>query len=87
MACGVPVVASDVSCYRDFAAPAATLVPSGDPAAFAAAAAALLGDPAAWRRARRAGIEVAAAYAEERAAGVLEEALAWVAEGRWRTEP
>jgi glycosyltransferase involved in cell wall biosynthesis len=87
MACGVPVVASDVSCYRDFAAAAASLVPSGDAAAFAAAAAALLADPAAWRRARRAGLEVAAAYAEERAAGALEEALAWVAGGRWRTEP
>lgn len=86
MACGVPVVASDVSCYRDFAAPAATLVPPGDADAFAAAAAALLGDPAAWRRARRAGLEVAAAHTEERTADALEDALAWVASGRWRGE-
>ena len=36
MACGVPVVASDVACYRGYAAGAATLVPYDDPAAFAA---------------------------------------------------
>lgn len=84
MACGVPVVASDVSCYRDFAAGAAALVPYDDPAAFAAAARALLADPAAWLRARAAGLAVAASHAEERAAAAAEDALRWVAEGRWR---
>ena len=84
MACGVPVVASDVSCYRGFAAGAATLVPYDDPAAFARAARALLADPAAWQRARQSGLAVAAGYAEERAAAAAEEALRWVAEGRWR---
>lgn len=84
MACGVPVVASDVSCYRDYAAGAATLVPHDDPAAFAHAARALLTDPAAWQRARRAGLTTAGAYAEERAADVAERALAWVASGDWR---
>ncbi len=87
MACGVPVVASDVSCYRGFAAPAAILVPCDDPAAFAAAARSLLADPAAWQRARRAGLEIAEGFAEERAADAVEAALAWAAGGRWRTEP
>jgi glycosyltransferase involved in cell wall biosynthesis len=86
MACGVPVVASDVSCYRGYAAGAATLVPYDEPAAFARAARALLADPAGWRRARRAGLEVARAFAEERAAAAAEEAFAWVASGRWRAE-
>jgi glycosyltransferase involved in cell wall biosynthesis len=86
MACGVPVVASDVSCYRDFAAPAATLVPHRDAAAFAAAARRLLSDAAAWRRARRAGIEVARAHQEDRAAAAAEAALLWVAGGSWRGE-
>ncbi|HVT57592.1 MAG TPA: glycosyltransferase family 4 protein [Thermoanaerobaculia bacterium] len=86
MACGVPVVASDVPCYRDFAAAAATLVPYDDAAAFARAASALLADPPAWRRARRAGLEVARGYAEERAADAAEDALAWAAGGSWRAE-
>jgi glycosyltransferase involved in cell wall biosynthesis len=86
MACGVPVVASDVSCYRGYAAGAATLVPYDDPAAFARAARALLADGAAWRRARRAGLEVARAFAEDRAAAAAEEAFAWAAAGRWRAE-
>ncbi|HYL06802.1 MAG TPA: glycosyltransferase family 4 protein [Thermoanaerobaculia bacterium] len=86
MACGVPVVASDVSCYRGYAAGAATLVPFDDDAAFARAARALLADPAAWRRARRAGLAAAGAFSEERAADAAEDALAWVAEGRWRAE-
>jgi glycosyltransferase involved in cell wall biosynthesis len=86
MACGVPVVASDVSCYRGYAASAATLVPFDDPAAFARAARALLADPEAWRRARRAGLAAAGAFSAERAAGAAEDAFAWVAEGRWRAE-
>jgi glycosyltransferase involved in cell wall biosynthesis len=86
MACGVPVVASDVSCYRGYAAGAATLVPFDDPAAFARAARALLADPAAWRRARQAGIEAARAFSEQRTADAAEAALAWVATGRWRAE-
>ena len=86
MACGVPVVASDVSCYRGYAAGAATLVPFDDAAAFARAAAGLLADPAAWRRARAAGLEVARGFAEERAAAAAEDVLAWAAEGRWRAE-
>jgi glycosyltransferase involved in cell wall biosynthesis len=86
MACGVPVVASDVSCYRGYAAGAATLVPYDDPAAFARAARALLADPEAWRRARRAGLAAVGAFSEQRAADAAESAFAWVAEGRWRAE-
>ena len=69
-----------------FAAGAATLVPHDDPAAFAHAARALLADPESWRRARRAGLAAAAAFSEDRAGAAAEEAMAWVAEGRWRAE-
>ncbi len=86
MACGVPVVASDIAAYRGYAAGAATLVPYDDPAAFARAARALLADPEAWRRARRAGLAAAAAFSEERAGAAAEDAMAWGAEGRWRAE-
>jgi glycosyltransferase involved in cell wall biosynthesis len=84
MACGVPVVASDVSCYRDYAAGAATLVAWDDAAAFARAAGGLLTDAAAWRRARAAGLEIARGFAEDRAAEIAEQGLLWVASGGWR---
>ncbi len=86
MASGVPVVASDVSSFRDFAAPAARLVPFDQPAAFAAAAREILGDPSLWRRLRRAGRRVARSFSEDRSARVAEETLAWVASGSWRAE-
>ena len=44
MACGVPVVASEISAFRGFAGGAAVLVPFDRPDRFAAAAAELLGD-------------------------------------------
>jgi glycosyltransferase involved in cell wall biosynthesis len=84
MACGVPVVASDVSCYRDFAASAAALVPSHDASAFTAAARHLLSDDAAWSAAANAGRAVAARYTEGRAAESIESALLWVADQEWR---
>ena len=87
MASGVPVVASDVSCFRDWAAEAAPLVPPGDPGAFARAAAEILASPAAWRRLRRHGLRVAAGYRDEAAARSAEEALGWVASGAWRADP
>lgn len=86
MACGVPVVASDISSFRDFAAPAARLVPFDQPAAFADAAQEVLGRPALWRRMRRAGRRVARAFREEPAARAAEEAMVWVASGAWRDE-
>ncbi len=86
MASGVPVVASDIACFRDFATPAARLVPFDQPAAFAVAAREILADPAAWRRMRRAGLTVARRYREARSARVAEQVLRWVASGDWRKE-
>lgn len=86
MACGVPVVASDIAAFRGFAAPAAELVPARDPERFAAAAAEVLGDPSRWRRMRRAGLAVARRFDERRAADATEAALRWVASGAWEAE-
>jgi glycosyltransferase involved in cell wall biosynthesis len=85
MASGVPVVASDVPCYRDFAAGAARLVPCRDASAFAAAGREILGDAEEWRWRRQQGLSVAQAYAEPRVALAVEEAMAWVASGTWRS--
>lgn len=87
MACGVPVVASNISCFRDYAVDAALLVPWDDPEAFADGAEQLLKSPAEWRRARRRGLAVARGYRERRAARSVEAAARWVASGRWRQEP
>lgn len=84
MACGVPVVASDVPCFRDFAAPAARLVPFDDPSAFAAAAREILSNPRLWRRMRRTGRAIAREFDEASSAVIAEEALYWVASGAWR---
>lgn len=86
MACGVPAIASDIAAFRDFARPAAALVPFDQPKAFAAAAREVLGDARRWRRMRRAGLEVARGYGEEAAAAAAEAAFAWVASGAWRSE-
>jgi glycosyltransferase involved in cell wall biosynthesis len=87
MACGLPVVASDISAFRAFAGTAAVLVPFDRPDAFADAARAILGDAARWRDIRCRGLEAAKAFSEERVARIAEDALYWVAEGRWRLEP
>ena len=86
MACGVPVVASDISAFRTFAGEAAVLVPHDSPEQFAAAARGVLEDPVRRRGLRAAGLEVAKAFSEKRVAEVTEAALYWVAEGRWSTE-
>ncbi len=86
MAGGLPVVASDIACFRDFAAPAARLVAFDQPAAFAAAAREILSDPPLWRRMRRAGRKVARGYREADSARVAEQVLGWVASGEWREE-
>ena len=78
MASGVPVVASDVSCYRAWAAGAARLVPPDRPEAFAEAAETLLTEPAEWRRLRRAGLERARGHREPVTAAAVEAALEWV---------
>jgi glycosyltransferase involved in cell wall biosynthesis len=86
MACGVPVIASDVSCFRDWTAGAARLVPYDDSRAFAAAAAEVLGDPRLWRRMRRRGRRVARGFGEDRSADAAEDVLRWVVAGDWRRE-
>lgn len=86
MASGVPVVASDVSCYRDFAGDAACLVDARDPGAFAAAAARLLTDHRAWSDRRRAGVDAAGRFGDEPCAAALEQALRWVVAGDWQHE-
>ena len=87
MASGLPVVASEISAFRWFAGGAATLVPADQPERFAAAAAEFLGDAARWRRSRRAGVAAARAFSEAHVAKTAEDALRWVADGRWRSEP
>ncbi len=77
MAAKVPVVASRIPSTAWFAADGATLVTSGDPEAFAAAAAELLGDAGRWRRARRAGRRVSRRFTGPRIGRELEAALEW----------
>jgi hypothetical protein len=62
MACGTPVVASDVPALREVGGDAALFVPPGQPAALAAAMSRLLGDPAAARAARAAGLDRARGF-------------------------
>jgi alpha-1,3-rhamnosyl/mannosyltransferase len=83
-ASGVPVVASEISCFRGFASEAAILVPAHDHAAFAAAAADILENPASWRDHRNAGLAVADRFTSRRATDSAEQALRWVASGQWR---
>ena len=85
MACGIPVVASDIPAFRSFAGEVAVLVPHDSPERFAAAARGIFEDPVRRRSLRAKGLEVAKAFSEERVAEVTEEALYWVAEGRWCT--
>jgi glycosyltransferase involved in cell wall biosynthesis len=85
-ASGVPVVASDISCFRSYASEAAFLAPAREPEAFARMATRVLEDPALWRRHRRSGLTVANRYSPREAAESAEEALRWVATGEWRRE-
>jgi len=61
MACGAPVVVTDVPALREAAGGAAVLVPPGDDAALAAALRRLVADPAAREQARAQGLRRAAA--------------------------
>jgi glycosyltransferase involved in cell wall biosynthesis len=84
MACGVPVIASEISAFRAFAQGAAVLRQHQDIEAFAAAALEVLRDRASWRRRRESGFEAARGFSEARTADIAEEAVRWVAEGRCR---
>jgi glycosyltransferase involved in cell wall biosynthesis len=86
MACGVPVVASDIAAFRFFAASAARLVPFDDVGAFVDQARAIVSSRSTWRGMRRAGLAAVRPFAAEQIAATAEEAMRWVASGRWRTE-
>ena len=85
MACGVPVVASDIPSHRGFAAAAASLVPATDPDAFADAARVVLADGVRWNEMRQRGLEVARRFSEEEVSAMLDRAVAWAASDEWRT--
>ena len=86
MACGVPVVASDIAAFRYTTAGAARLVPPADAEAFAAAAREVLATPNRWREMRRLGATAAGRFLESRVVSTLEECLAWAAGGGWKNE-
>jgi glycosyltransferase involved in cell wall biosynthesis len=68
MACGTPVVASDVPALREVAGDAARLVPPGDAEKLAAAVSSLLSDPAAAQLAREQGRQRAGKFSWTRTA-------------------
>lgn len=72
MACGTPVVATDVTSIPEIAAGAALLVPPRSPEGMAEALARVLADPDEWRRR---GLERAAEFTWERTARELSDAL------------
>jgi glycosyltransferase involved in cell wall biosynthesis len=85
MACGTPVVLTDVPSFRAFARPNdyAHFVPVGNPGELARAVARLLDDPAERTRLSRRGLEVAAGYTLERSQQAMANVLAdIVARGR-----
>jgi Glycosyl transferases group 1 len=87
MASGVPAVASRIPSTIHIADGAATLVPPGDAAAFAAAARELLTDATAWRRARRLGRRASRRFRADRVAPQLAEAVRWARDRALRYPP
>ncbi len=71
MACGTPVVASDISALREVSAGAATLVPPGDEEALASSIAALVEDRQLHAAARERGLQRAAAFGWPKTASAL----------------
>lgn len=71
MACGTPVIASDVAALREVGGDVARYVPPGDPPAFAAAIQKALGDPTLAASARDAGPARAAHFSWIRTAQAL----------------
>lgn len=76
MACGTPVVATDIPAYRWFAEEAAPLVPPMDPSAMAAAAATVLQGQ--WNLRRQRGLGVAERFGGAHTLRDLERGLAWI---------
>jgi glycosyltransferase involved in cell wall biosynthesis len=71
MACGTPVVASDILALREVTAGAAVLVPPGDESALADRIAALVEDPALRAAARQRGLARASFFRWENSAATL----------------
>jgi len=71
MACGTPVIASDIAALREVGGDVARFVPPGDAAAFARAITETLADPAARDRARTAGPARAGRFSWTRTAEAL----------------
>lgn len=77
MACGLPVVASDIPSFRSLAGDAITYVPFDDVEEFAREAMRLVRSRSLWRQARGSGLEAVRRFTEERIAAELDEALDW----------
>jgi glycosyltransferase involved in cell wall biosynthesis len=83
MACGTPVVLTDVPSFRAFARPSdyAQFVPVGNPAELARVLGRLLDNPAERARLGRRGLEVAAGYTLERSQQAMAHVLADIVAG------
>ena len=77
MACGLPVVVTDIPAFRGFAEPQdfARFVAVGDPVALARALVEVLDDPLERQRLSRRSLEVAGAYTMQRSFQAMSEAL------------
>lgn len=86
MACGTPVVASDIPAARAFdpRGDHARFVPVGRPDLLADALATLLADGTEQERLRNRGLEVAGQYTQERSHRTMEQVLLEIAAGRAR---
>jgi glycosyltransferase involved in cell wall biosynthesis len=84
MACGTPVVASDIPAVRAFdpGGGHVRLAPVGRPDLLAEELAALLDDPAEQERLRRRGLEIAARYTRQESHDAMEAVLTEIAAGR-----
>ncbi len=82
MACGTPVVASDIPALAEVSGSAALLIPPDDLAGWAGALGRVLADPVTAARLSAAGPRVAAGAGWERGAAALSGVLSEVADGR-----
>jgi len=87
LACGLPVVASQIPSHESFAAGAAEFAPVGNADAFAEAAEKVLSSARRWRVMRQRGLECARRFGEDTVAATLDEAVIWATSKRWMTSP